>query len=260
MDYFYYILLGIIEGLTEFLPISSTAHLILFSQAFNISQNDFHKFFEIFIQSGAILAVVVTYFKVLKNNKELLKKIFISLLPTAILGILLYKVMKNIFFESNKIILFSLFFVSFLFFLIEFLIKKGKLKANLELKNLSYWQAFLVGVFQAIAIVPGVSRAGAVIVAMLFLNFKRSESVLYSFFLAVPTIILAGIYDFYKVGFSTISFSSQNLIYLVIGFLVAFFSAFLAIKWFLKYVQNHTLNIFAYYRIIIAILFLILLK
>ncbi len=259
MEYFYYILLGIIEGLTEFLPVSSTAHLILFSSLLKIPQTDFHKFFEIFIQSGAILAVIFAYFKVLRKNKEILKKIFVSFLPTSILGFLFYKIMKNIFFESNKIILFSLFFVSFLFLLVEFLIKKGKLKANLELKDLNYWQAFLIGIFQSFAILPGVSRAGAVILGMLFLNFKRQDSVLYSFFLAVPTIISAGIYDFYKIGFSTLSFNSQNLIYLTIGFLTAFLSALLAVKWFLKYVQEHTLEIFAYYRIIIAILFFIFL-
>lgn len=248
-------ILGAIEGITEFLPISSTAHLILVSKILNIKQSDFHKFFEVFIQIGAISAVIFNYFYILRQKKELIKKLIISFIPTATIGFLLYKIIKNIFFENFLIISFSFIFLGLIFIILEKLISKNKLKLDLNLDNLNYKQAFLIGLFQALAVIPGISRAGAVISIMMILKFKREEAVLYSFLLAVPTIISAGFFDLYKTGFNQIMIF-ENLLYTIVGLIASFIFALITIRLFIKYLQNNTLSIFGFYRIIIGLIFL----
>lgn len=257
MGIFKYFLLGVIEGITEFLPVSSTAHLILISNLFKIPQTDFHKFFEIFIQSGAILAVIFTYLRTIIENKKLLINLTISFTPTAILGLIFYKTIKNVFFESELIIISTLIGVGLIYLLIERFISKNFITLKHGLNNLSLFQAFLIGLFQALAIIPGVSRAGAVILGMLLLKFKREDAVIYSFLLAIPTIISAGIYDFYKIGFSTISLNLNNFFYLFIGFISSFVFALLTVKWFIRYLGAHNFVIFGFYRIVLGILILI---
>lgn len=251
-------ILGIIEGITEFLPISSTAHLILFSYLLKIPQTDFHKFFEVFIQIGAILAVIFNYFQLLLSNKNLIKKILISFIPTVLISLIFYKVIKNIFFESILLIIAMLIFIGIIFLIIELLIKKSKLRLEYKLDDLNYLQAFLIGIFQSFAIIPGVSRAGAVILGMLFLKFQREDAVLYSFLLAIPTIISAGIYDLYQSGFKELTFEIKNIIYLSIGFITSFIFALITIRWFINYLQKNDLTIFGYYRIIFGLIFLII--
>jgi undecaprenyl-diphosphatase len=258
MDWLKYFLLGIVEGITEFLPISSTAHLILFSYLFNIPQTEFHKFLEIFIQTGAILAVVFNYFKFVLKNKHLIPKLIASFIPTAIISLIFYKLIKNVFFESQILIILTLILGGIIFIIFELLINKKIIQLQNNLDNLSFFQALLIGIFQSLAIIPGVSRAGAVILGMLLLKFKRDDSVIYSFLLAVPTIISAGIYDLYKVGIYTISFDFTNLIYLIIGFVTSFIFALLTIKWLINYLKNNNFAIFGYYRIVLGLLFLII--
>ncbi len=256
-NFFQAFILGIIEGITEFLPISSTAHLILISKLLKIEPTNFHKLFEVFIQTGAILAVILNYFNLLKNNLSLIKKIIISFIPTAFIGFLFYKIIKNVFFENYLIISFSFIFLGLIFILIEKLILKNKINLKLDLNNLDYKKAFLIGLFQALAILPGISRSGIIIAIMLLLKFKREEAVLYSFFLAVPTIFSAGIYDLYKTGLNNL-FLLNNFIYITIGFLTSFIFALITIRWFIKYLQKNNLIPFGIYRIIIGILFFIL--
>lgn len=251
------LILGIIEGITEFLPISSTAHLILASDILKIQQTDFHKFFEVFIQSGAILAVLVAYFKTIKSNKELIKKIAITFLPTAFFGFILYKIIKNVFFESKIIIIFALIVVGVLFIIVEKILNRNNSNSSLGLDDLSYKTAFLIGVFQSLAVIPGVSRAGAVILGMIILGFKRKDAVLYSFLVAVPTILSAGLFDLYKTGINTITLNTSNIISLIIGFLSSFIFALFSTKWLINYLQNNKLTSFGIYRITIGLLFLI---
>jgi undecaprenyl-diphosphatase len=260
MNIFNAIFLGIIEGLTEFLPISSTAHLILASKILNISQNDFIKFFEIFIQSGAILSIVFLYFKYILKNKKLILPILVSFLMTSLIALPFYKVIKNIFFEDIFLIIFSLIFIGLLMIIIENLIEKNKIKIFKNLENLTLKEAILIGIFQSLSVVPGVSRAGAVILGMLLLKYKRDEAVLYSFLLSAPTIISAGLFDLYKTGFDKIFLIKENLIYLITGFVFSFISALIVVKLFIRYLQNHNLKIFGYYRIILGIIILVLIK
>ena len=246
------IILGLVEGITEFLPISSTAHLIISSKLLNIPQTEFQKFFEVFIQSGAILAVVFIYWKVILKNKSLLINIILSFIPTAIVGLLLHKVIKNIFFESFTLIAVSLFVIGLFFIVFEFLLKKKIVNTNKKIIQMTIIQALLIGVGQSLAVVPGVSRAGAVILTMMILGFNREESALYSFVLAVPTLLAAALFDFIKTDPQLI-FTGSNPLFLFIGLITSFFSALLAIKWFVRFLQQNSLSSFGIYRIALSI-------
>jgi len=250
-------LLGLVEGITEFLPISSTAHLIIFSKILNIPLNDFTKFFEVFIQTGAVLSVVILYAKYILKNKKLLSKILISFIVTSLVAVPFYKLIKNVFFESAFLIIFNFILIGIVFLITENLISRKIVKLNKDLKSLDIKQAVIIGLAQGFSIMPGVSRAGAVILAMVFLKYKRKEAVVYSFLLAVPTILAAGIFDLYKVGLESILISNINLLNLTIGFLSSFVSAVVVIQFFIRYLQKNDLKIFGYYRLIFGLLLII---
>ncbi len=250
------LILGLIEGLTEFLPISSTFHLIWTSTLLHLSQSDFQKTFEIIIQSGAILAVLTLYLPTLLHDWQLDKKLLASFIPTAIIGFLLYKLIKNSFFTDSNLQLVVFASIGILFILLDKIRPHSFLSKSLN--DLTYPQAIFVGLAQAFAVVPGVSRAGAVIVALLFLNFRRDEAARYSFLLALPTIVAASSLDIYK-SHSLIMAQSSHLLPLIIGFITAFISALLVINWFTHYLKNHTLTSFGWYRLILTI-FLLFLK
>lgn len=256
MNFIHAIVLGFVEGLTEFLPISSTAHLILTSRLLNLQQTSFITFFEIIIQSGAIASVILLYKNHLLSNKSRLYILLISFIPTMFIGYIFHSLVKTVFFHSQSILLISLSFVGFVFIIIEFLISKKYIKLYRNLDDISIFHAFIIGVFQATAIVPGVSRAGAIIVIMMILGYRRSESALYSFLLAIPTIISAGLYDALKTDINLL-LDFSNILYLLIGSVTAFGTAFLVVGWFIKYLQNHTLVLFGVYRLLLVIAILI---
>lgn len=247
------IILGFVEGITEFLPISSTAHLIITSKILQLQQTQFLKLFEVFVQSGAILSILFLYFKYLLKNKGVWLKLLISFIPTAIVGFLFIDLIKNVFFESMWILISAIFIVGLIFIFLENKIKKGSLSLKNKISNISFSHAFLIGLFQALAIIPGVSRAGAVIVVMLLLGYKRDESAIYSFLLALPTIGAASIFDLYKnIGLLTTNIT--NIQILIIGFVVSFISAYFSVKWLIEYLKTHSLFVFGIYRIALAII------
>lgn len=246
------LILGLVEGITEFLPISSTAHLIISSKLLNIPATEFQKFFEVFIQSGAILAVVFIYWKTILKNRTLMINVILSFIPTAVVGLLLHKVIKNVFFESFTLIATSLFIIGLFFIVFEFLLKKKIVKADKKIIQMTIIQALLIGVGQSFAVVPGVSRAGAVILTMMIMGFNRKESALYSFVLAVPTLLAASAFDFLKTDPQLI-FTRSNPLFLLMGLITSFFSALIAIKWFIKFLQKNSLSYFGVYRIGLAI-------
>jgi len=253
MDLLNTIILGVVEGVTEFLPISSTAHLIITSKFLNIPQTSFQKLFEVFIQSGAIMAVLFLYFQDLKSDFKTLKNLFFSFLPTAVVGFFLYKVIKNIFFESISLISFSLFLVGVIFGIVEFFLKKKKLILEKKIKDINIFQALIIGLGQSLAVVPGVSRAGAVILTMLILGYRRDEAAKYSFILSIPTIFMASFYDLYKSrDFLLGSFDKMG--FLVLGFLISFVFAYLSVKWLIGFLKKNSLMIFGIYRITLAII------
>lgn len=243
------IILGIIEGITEFVPISSTFHLIFSAKILGIAENEFIKLFEVFIQSGAILAVVFVFGKRAIRDVDLLKKTFVAFLPTAVLGVILYKTIKNTFFESDYLMAGVFIFVGFLFLIFEWTAKKHNHKIEKGIEGLTYPQAFLIGILQALSFLPGFSRAGAIILSMAILGYRRADSAYFSFVLAVPTMLGAGFFDFIKT-YSSFGISPDQYLQLSAGFIVSFIFAALTIKWFISYLQKHTLNIFGIYRII----------
>lgn len=253
MNIFQAIILGIIEGLTEFLPVSSTGHLMLGSYLLGLPSSDFLSSFSIIIQLGAILSVILLYWHRFLLEKETVLKVLVAFMPTAIIGFSLYKIIKSVFLANNWIVVFSLFVGGVILILFEVWLPRQKRGEEIsQVDQITYKQSFLIGVCQSLAVVPGVSRSGATIVGGLALKFKRELIVEFSFLLAVPTMISATGYDILK---NYQDFSLDNLTVLVVGFIVSFLVALLAIKSFLFYVRNNNFIIFGFYRIFLAMIF-----
>lgn len=258
MEIYQAILLGIVEGVTEFLPISSTFHLIFTSQILGLEQTEFLKFFTVFIQAGGILAVLFIYGKELWQDLELVKKIILSFIPTSILGFLLYKLVKGTFFESNWLMLAVFIFFGLVFIFYERYLQKKPQLIDKDLSELSWKQSLLVGAFQTLAIIPGVSRSGAVILIMLLLGQKRNNAAKYSFLLAVPTIFGSAALDLLKTV-NQISLDRMEITSIIIGFVVSFLVALVVLRWLITYLQKNSLTLFGYYRLILGLILLVLL-
>jgi undecaprenyl-diphosphatase len=244
------IVLGIIEGITEFLPISSTGHLILASDLMKIADSEFVKTFEIFIQLGAICAVVLLYWKRVANNLDLAKKILVAFLPTAVIGIVAYSYVKQHLLGNEAVVLWALFLGGVAIYYFE---KNFKHKEPaVHLGQMTYKQAAWVGLAQAVAIIPGVSRAAATILGGLFIGLDRRSIVEFSFLLAIPTMAAATGWDLVR---SASSFNSSDFGILAVGFVVSFITAWFAVKWLLRYIQSHDFASFGVYRVILAVLF-----
>ena len=262
------LILGLVEGFTEFLPISSTAHLILTSQVLGIPQSNFAKSFEIAIQSGAILAVLALYWRKFLNP-ETLKKIIVAFIPTGILGLVFYQVVKNYLLGDIAVVLWALGIGGVLLIIFEYLFKKktdareipddkltaeGDTAKSDDLKSVSYKKAFCVGIFQSVAMIPGVSRAAATIIGGMLMGIRRSTIVEFSFLLAVPTMLAATDLDLVK---NLDAFSSSEFGIISIGLVASFLTAILSIKFLLRYIEKHTFTSFGIYRIVLALAFLL---
>lgn len=251
MTFLHALVFGIVEGISEFLPISSTAHLILTGEVMRLPQTEFLKTFEVAIQLGAILSVVVLYWRSFIQSWDVLLRIAAAFVPTMVVGFALHEVIKNVFFESTSLILWSL-FLGGVFLIIFERFHREKADAKEAIESVTYKQAVVIGLFQSIAVIPGVSRAAATIVGGLLLGLKRRTIVDFSFLLAVPTMLAATALDLVKEGSS---FSSADYGLLAVGFVTSFVVALLAITWLLRFIKGHSFTAFGIYRIIIAILF-----
>ena len=253
---FHAVILGIVEGVTEFLPISSTGHLILASRILSIPQTDFIKSFEIVIQFAAILSVVAIYWQSFIKNIEVMKRVIVAFIPTAIIGLVLYKIIKTFLLGETTVVLISLFVVGIILVVFEWL-HKEKSGAVQSIEGISYAHAFTIGVVQSIAMIPGVSRSAATILGGLSLNISRRTIVEFSFLLAVPTMCAATALDVIK---NYQVFEGANIGFLLIGFITSFVVAYLSIKFLISYVQRHTFIAFGIYRIALALVFWLLLR
>ena len=240
------IILGIVEGITEFLPISSTGHMILVSSVMGIKQGSFQKTFEISIQLGAILAVVIIYFEKLKRDVTLWKKLIVAFVPTGVIGLLFHDFFKSSF--NAKITSTMLIAWGIVFIAVELLKVSDRAKTR-SVENVSYIQAFFVGVFQSFALIPGTSRSGATIIGGMLLGMDRITATEFSFLLAVPTMFSATVYEAAK-GFEI---SEVGLI--LVGFLTSMIFAFVSIKFLLTFLKTHSLVPFGIYRIIVGSIF-----
>ncbi len=247
------IILGVVEGLTEFLPISSTGHLILTSHLLGLPETDFLKSFEVVIQLGAILAVVTLYWRKLLFDRQLMQRIAVALLPALGVGFLFYATIRSLL-DSQLTVVIALFVGGIALILFERYRREPATPTVLE--TLSYRQAFLIGLGQALSVIPGVSRAGATIVGGLLTGLSRSAAVEFSFLLGVPTMIAATTLDIAK---NHAAFSVADIQSLSIGFFVSFVVAIIAIKFLIRYVETHSFIAFGIYRIVVAVLFALIL-
>jgi len=256
------LILSVVEGLTEFLPISSTGHLILASKLLNIQVTDFTKTFEIIIQLGAIMAVAVLYFRKLWTDlltrSVLVSRLMVAFIPTAIVGFALYPLIKTYLLGSSTITLWALFVGGLAIIIVELLLKKkNSLISQDDFKIPTTKQAFLIGCFQSISIIPGVSRAAATIIGARLAGLNRKNATEFSFLLAIPTMFAASVLDIYK---SRAVIMNGNLFILLTGTIFSFIFALIAVKFLINFVKNHDFTIFGIYRIILAIIFWIFIK
>lgn len=245
-------ILGIVEGLTEFLPVSSTGHLILASKLLHLPQTEAHKVFEVAIQLGAILAVACLYWRKLVARVDLLLKLAIGFLPTGIIGLTVYKLVKDLF--DPSVVSISLIVGGLVFFAVEYYLRDHK-PAIHDAGDVSYRTAFTIGLVQCLAMIPGVSRSGATIIGGLFCGMNRTAAAEFSFLLAMPTMLAATCYDVYK---NAAAFHGSDWNNLLIGFVVSFLFSIIGIKVLIRFVANHTFIPFGVYRIIAGTLFLLL--
>ncbi|MCI0379813.1 MAG: undecaprenyl-diphosphate phosphatase [Gemmataceae bacterium] len=245
------LLLSVLEGLTEFLPVSSTGHLLLTETALGIDKTPFVKSFTIAIQLGAIIAVLLRHGKRFLVEPAVLTRVGVAFVPTALLGFALYNVVKGDLMQSTDVMLWSLGVGGAVLVLFEWL-HGEKPNATEGIAAMPHWQAGLIGIFQAFAMVPGVSRSAATVVGGLTLGLKRRTLVEFSFLLAVPTMAAATGYDLLKTAGS---FTGDEVGLLLLGFAGALVTALLAMELFLQVVKNFTLAGFGWYRIIAALVF-----
>jgi undecaprenyl-diphosphatase len=245
------LILSAVEGISEFLPISSTGHMILAADLLKIAQSGFVKDFEIIIQLGAILAIVVLYWSTLFKSVEVWKRIIVAFIPTGIIGLILFKFIKTYLLGNLYVTLISLLIGGVVLIVLE-LIYKEKDSHIEKIEDMTLPKAFTIGLFQSIAVIPGVSRSAATIVGALFLGTKRKTAAEFSFILAVPTMLAATGLDLIKTNFS---YSMNEWFMLAVGFIGAFVVALISVKLFLKYVQKNNFILFGVYRIVAAVLF-----
>ncbi len=254
-------ILGLVEGVTEFLPISSTGHLILAARVLGLAETEFLKSFQIIIQLGAMAAVVGIFFRRLCSI-ELLKRLLVAFLPTGILGLILYDLIKRYLLGNTAVTISMLGIGGLILLFFERFINRKHQIANsaaelARLENLPYKNVFIIGLCQAVAMVPGVSRSAATIVGAMLLGYDRKTAVEFSFLLALPTILAATGFDLLH---NWQSFSSNQFGILLIGFGVAGLSAVAAVKWLLGFVRRHSFRVFGVYRIALAVAFWLGLK
>ncbi len=254
MNIFQAVVLGVVEGITEFLPISSTGHMILVSSLLGLKQTPFQETFEVVIQLGAILAVVLIYAERLKRDFELWKRIIAAFIPTGILGLLFHKIIFKYLF-SDVVVATMLIVWGLIFILVELFYKKLPHSITEENK-LPYLKAVGIGIFQSLAMIPGTSRSGSTIIGGMLLGMNRFSATEFSFLLAIPTMAAASGLELFK---NHAAVGLSELVLLAVGFITAFVFAYLSVRWLLSFIKTHTFIPFGVYRIVLGALILMLL-
>jgi len=254
MNYLLAILAGAVQGLTEFLPISSTGHLIIFEKIFGISQTKFGLAFDASLHLGTLLAIVLffykDYLKILSLKNALFVKLAVGTLPAVFFG-LLFETQIETTFRQTWIVGLSLILFSFVFILAEKLGRQIKTKEKTTIVD-----SLAVGLFQSLALIPGISRSGSTISAGLFLGLKREEAAKFAFMLAGPVIAGAGLKKFFEV-ITTQTLGSSDLNFFLVGMISSAIFGYLTIKYFLKYLSTKTLYPFVIYRVVLGVILLI---
>jgi undecaprenyl-diphosphatase len=249
------IILAIIEGLTEFLPISSTGHMIIASSVMGIASENFTKTFTVAIQFGAIFSVVVMYWKRFFQSIEFYVILFIAFLPSAIFGLLLGPYIDQVL-DRVDVVGFALLLGGIVLLFVDNWFKGSEQETS---KKVSYKKAFIVGCFQCLAILlPGLSRSASTIIGGLTQKLNRKTAAEFSFFLAVPTMFAATVYKLFKFFRDGNTFGNDEISLLVVGNVVAFIVAWIAIRSFISFLNRHGFKFFGYYRILVGAIILTL--
>ena len=270
IEYLKVIILGIVEGITEWLPISSTGHLILVDEFMKLNMSDaFKEMFDVLVQLGAILAVVVIYFKKLlpvdmvkkeDNSKKpawnkdkliLWCKILVACLPAAIIGLPFNDKIDELFYNAPTVAI-MLIVYGIAFIIVEKLHKGKEFKIN-DISSITFKTAALIGIFQVLALIPGTSRSGATIVGAMIIGVGRTAAAEFTFYLAIPVMFGASLLKLIKFGFA---FTAAEAAALILGMVVAFVVSIIAIRFLMGYIKKHDFTIFGWYRIILGILVL----
>lgn len=256
MNTFQSITIAIVEGLTEFIPVSSTGHMIIAEKLLQVPDDDYTKMFTVAIQLGAILAVVVLYYKKFFDfkNWQFYLKLITGVIPAMLLGLLFSDAIDSLL-ESTTTVAVSLLLGGIILIFIDSLFKNPTIHSE---KEVTYKNAFLIGIWQCIAMIPGVSRSAASIIGGMQQKLTRSAAAEFSFFLAVPTMLAATGYKLFKFYNQTGGFSQNEIQQLLIGNIVAFIVALIAIKFFISFLKKYGFRIWGIYRIIIGIILLIM--
>lgn len=251
MDIFQAIIIGIIEGFTEFLPISSTGHMIVASEFLGVSQDSLTKAYEVIIQFAAILAVMLIYKeKITFKQIDLWQKLFVAFLPLAIVGYIFKDHIKTLF--TVEIVAWMFIIGGFIFLIVEYFYEEKKAHVT-HVEKVNYKQALWVGIAQIFSLIPGTSRAGATIIGGLLVGLDRKTSMEFSFLLAIPVMAAVTGYDLLK---HYQDFADANWGAFIAGFIAAFIVAYLTIKLFLVFIQRFTFVAFGIYRIIFGVILL----
>jgi undecaprenyl-diphosphatase len=248
------IILAIIEGITEFLPISSTGHMIIASSFMGIASDEFTKIFTVCIQFGAILSVIALYYKKFLKSVDFYLKLFVAFIPAAVIGKLLNDYIDQLL-ESVVTVGITMFLGGIILLFVD---KWFKDSNDTKEQEISFLSAFKIGLFQTIAMVPGVSRSAASIIGGLTQKLNRKNAAEFSFFLAVPTMFAATVYKLYKFMKAGSGFGEGQITLLVLGNVIAFVVALIAIKSFIAFLTQNGFKVFGYYRIIIGLIILVL--
>lgn len=247
------IILAIIEGITEFLPISSTGHMIIGSSLMGIASDPFTKMFTVAIQLGAILSVIVLYWKRFFQSFDFYFKLFVAFLPAAIVGFLFNDTIDALL-ERVDVVGYTLLLGGIFFLFIDKIFQENE-KSD---KQVDYPSALKIGIFQIIAMIPGVSRSAATIIGGLTQKLNKKTAAEFSFFLAVPTMFAATLWKMYKYFDEGGAFGSNEITLFAVGNVVAFIVAMIAIKSFISFLTKHGFKLFGYYRIVLGIVILVL--
>lgn len=272
IEYLKVIILGIVEGITEWLPISSTGHLILVDEFMKLNMSDaFKEMFDVLVQLGAILAVIVIYFKKLlpvdlvkkednsrkpawnKDKLILWCKILVACLPAAIIGIPFNDKIDELFYNA-PIVAVMLIVYGIAFIIVEKLHKGKEFKIN-DIGSITFKTAALIGIFQVLALIPGTSRSGATIVGAMITGVGRTAAAEFTFYLAIPVMFGASLLKLIKFGFA---FTAAEAAALILGMVVAFVVSIIAIRFLMGYIKKHDFTVFGWYRIILGILVLVM--
>lgn len=257
-----FVILAIVEGLTEFLPVSSTGHMVVTSSLMGIQCDPFVKLFEVVIQFGAILSVVVLYFKRFFKSMDFYYKLVVALIPAVILGFLLKKHI-DLWLQNPLIVAVSFVVGGVILLFVDNWFKNPTIK---EEKDINYLTALKIGAFQCLAMVPGVSRSASSIVGGMTQKLTRKAAAEFSFFLAVPTMFLATVKDLWdfnkdlKSGAIQIPDLKQDIVYLIVGSVIAFIVALLAIRTFITFLEKRGFKLFGWYRIIAGVILIVLIQ